>query len=300
MKMSAFGELVLLGALWGASFLFMKLGAFEFGAVALVAVRVALAAAVLLPISAAQGLLPVLREHWKAMAIVGIVNSALPFIGFVWAVLSITAGTSSVLNATAPLWAAIVAWAWLGERPDRWRTLGLAVGFAGVMWLAWDKVGTKEGRDAVQVGLAIVACLAATLSYGVAVNFTKKKLTGVPPMAVAAGSQAAAALVIALPALAMWPATPPGARACWAAAALGVLCTALAYVLFFRLIANLGPARAIAVTYLVPLFGVAWGVVFLGEGVTPSMLGAGLVILFGTALATGLLSKPVRQDSCDD
>jgi drug/metabolite transporter (DMT)-like permease len=203
MKWSALGELVLLGALWGASFLFMKLGAFEFGAVVLVAVRVALVAAVLLPASAARGQLPVLREHWKDIAIVGIVNSALPFLGFVWAVQWITAGMSSVLNATAPLRAAVVACAWLGDRPDRFRTLGLAIGFAGVMWLAWDKIGAKEGRDAVHVWLPVAACLAATLCYGIAVNFAKKRLVGVPPMAVAAGSQAAAAIALALPALAM-------------------------------------------------------------------------------------------------
>jgi drug/metabolite transporter (DMT)-like permease len=294
MKNAHFAELVLLAALWGSSFLFMKLGAAEFGPVALVAVRVALAAVVLLPLAAARGLLPVMRQHWKAIGFVGIFISVLPFIAFAWAVLSITAGSSSVLNATAPLWTAIVAWAWLGDRPDRWRTLGFALGFAGVWWLAWDKIGAGSGRDALQVGLAVGACLAATLCYGVAANFTKSCLAGVPPLAVAAGSQTAAAVVLVLPAALYWPAQTPGVQAWWACAALGVLCTGLAYLLYFRLIAQLGPARAVTVTYLVPLFGVAWGVVFLDETVTPGMLGAGAVILAGTALATGVL-KPRRS-----
>lgn len=293
MKTQDLAELLLLAALWGASFLFMKMGAFEFGAVALVAVRVALAAAVLLPLAAAQGLLPVLRQHWRVIGFVGVVNSALPFALFAWAVLSITAGSSSVLNATAPLWTAVVAWWWLGERPDRWRALGLALGFAGVLWLAWDKVGAKDGRDALQVGLAVAACLAATLCYGFAIHVTKKRLSGVAPLAVAAGSQTAATIALLLPAALTWPAITPGARAWWAAAALGVLCTALAYLLYFRLIAHLGPTRAITVTYLIPLFGVGWGVLFLGEAVTPGMAGAGLVILAGTALASGFL-KPRR------
>lgn len=286
-------ELLLLAALWGASFLFMKLGAFEFGAIALAGVRVALAAAVLLPLAAARGLMPQLRSHWRQLLLVGLFNSALPFIAFAWAVVIITAGTSSVLNSTAPLWTALVAWWWLGDKPDRWRLAGIAIGFAGVSWLAWDKVGVKGGRDAIEVTGAVLACLGATLCYGLSINYTKKRLSALAPVALAAGSQVAATLVLAVPTALAWPAQMPGAPAWAALAALGLLSTAFAYLLYFRLIAHVGPARAITVTYLIPLFGVSWGALLLGEPLTPGMIAAGAVILLGTALATGML-KPRR------
>lgn len=291
MRQRDLAELMLLAAIWGASFLFMKLGAAEFGAVALAAVRVTVAAAVLLPLAASRGLLPQLRAHWRAILFVGTVNSALPFVAFGWAVLTITAGTSSVLNSTAPLWAALIAWAWLGDRLDRWRVLGIVLGFVGVLALAWDKVGVKGGPEAWQVAAAVAACLGATLCYGYTVNYTKQRLAMIAPLAQAAGSQAAASVVLIVPALWFWPAATPGATAWAAALTLALLCSALAYLLYFRLIAHLGPARAITVTYLIPLFGVAWGALFLGETISTGMVAAGAVILLGTALATGLL-KP--------
>ncbi len=294
MRPSDLAELVLLAALWGGSFLFMRLGAPEFGAVALVAVRVALAAAALLPLVALRGQMQVLRTRWRPIAVVGVVNSALPFLLFTYATLSITAGLSAVFNATAPLWGAVVAWLWLGDRPGASRSLGLAVGFAGVAWLAWDKASFKAGAS--DTGLAVIACLAATLCYGIGANYTKKRLTGVAPLAVAAGSQVAAAAALAVPAALWWPAAMPSLLAWGSVALLGVLCTGLAYLLYFRLIAQVGPSKAIAVTYLIPLFGVLWGGLFLGEQVTLVMVLAGLVILCGTALATGLVTPAFLHD----
>jgi drug/metabolite transporter (DMT)-like permease len=287
-------ELVLLAALWGASFLFMKLGAFEFGAVALVAVRVGLAALALLPLVAYGERLAELRSHWKALAFVGVCNSALPFVGFAFAVQHITAGLSAIFNATAPLWGAVVAWAWLGDRPGGSRIVGLVVGFAGIVWLGWDKAGLKPGSGITDAALAVLACLAATLCYGIGASVAKKRLAGVAPLTVAAGSQLFATLALALPAFWWWPPQPPSGPAWLAAALLGLLCTAFAYLLYFRLIAHVGPAKAISVTFLIPLFGVLWGAVFLAEPVTPVMLSAGMVILAGTALATGVISVSRR------
>ncbi len=125
-------ELFALAALWGASFLFMRMGAGEFGAVALSAVRVGVASVVLLPILLSHGLAPQLRQHWKPIFIVGLINSALPFLAFSYAALSITAGLSSIFNATTPLFGALVAFVWLRERPAPARMAGLIVGFAGV------------------------------------------------------------------------------------------------------------------------------------------------------------------------
>ena len=282
--------MLLLAALWGASFLFMRLGAVEFGALALAALRVGVAAVLLLVLLTAKGMLPVLRRHWRPIAVVGLVNTAIPFVLFNVAVLHIHTGLASVFNATSPLWGALVAWLWLHDKPSMGRAFGLALGFAGVTWLAWDEAGLRDGTQAGGATLAVAACLAGTLCYGIAANYTKKRLADVPAMAVAAGSQTAATLVLAAPAAWAWPAQAPGPMAWAAVMVLGVFCTAAAYLLYFRLIANIGPARAISVTFVIPLFGVLWGGVFLGEVVTPVMVAAGAVILFGTALATGLVS----------
>lgn len=290
MKTADVAELVALAAIWGASFLFMRLGAAEFGPVALAAVRVGGAALVLLPLLAWRGQFGALRAHWRPLFVVGLTNSALPFLGFSYAALSISAGLSSIFNASTPLWGALIAWLWLRDRPTAPRLIGLAIGFAGVLGLAWEKASFKPGGS----GWAIVACLAAALCYGLAASYTKKKLQGVPPMAVATGSQLSAALLLALPAWWWWPAELPSARAWSMVALLAVLCTGLAYLMYFRLIAHVGAANAMAVTFLIPAFAVLWGWLFLAEPLTGAMLAGCAVILLGTALATGVLAPPRR------
>lgn len=291
MKPMDIGELVALAAIWGASFLFMRLGAGEFGPVALAAVRVGGAALVLLPLLAWRGQFAELRRHWRALFVVGLTNSALPFLGFSYAALSISAGLSSIFNASTPLWGAVIAWLWLRDRPTLPRIAGLAIGFAGVLGLAWEKASFKPGGS----GWAIVACLAAALCYGLAASYTKKKLQGVPPMAVAAGSQLSAALLLALPALWWWPAQMPSARAWSMVALLAVLCTGLAYLMYFRLIAHVGASNAIAVTFLIPAFAVLWGWLFLAEPLTGAMAAGCVVILIGTALATGVIAPRIAR-----
>jgi drug/metabolite transporter (DMT)-like permease len=288
-------ELLALAAIWGASFLFMRIGAGEFGAVPMAALRIAGGALLLLPLVAARGQVHELRCHWRAIAVVGLLNSAVPYALFALAALAINAGLSSILNATAPLWGALVAWLWLADRLTPARILGLVIGFAGVVWLASDRASFKPGEHGVSAATAIGACLLATLCYGISANFTKRQLTGVPPLAVAAGSQLAAALMLALPALWLWPATQPGAAAWWSMAGLAFVCTGLALLIYFRLIARLGAARAITVTFLIPVFGVLWGAMFLGEAITTSVLAGCAVILLGTALTTGALKLPVRS-----
>ena len=288
MKTSDLSELVGLAALWGASFLFMRLGAAEFGPVALAAVRVAGASLVLLPLLRWRGQVGELRRHWRSIFVVGITNSALPFLCFSYAALSITAGLSSIFNASTPLFGAVLGWLWLKDRPSGPRIAGLAIGFAGVLGLAWEKASFKPGGS----GWAIVACLAAALMYGLSANYTKRRLQGVAPLAVAAGSQLSAALVLALPALWWWPKVMPSAHAWAMVALLAVLCTAVAYLMYFRLIAHIGPANAITVTFLIPAFAVLWGWMFLAEPLTAAMALGCAVILLGTALATGVLKPP--------
>lgn len=288
MKAFDLGELVLLAALWGASFLFMRLGAHEFGPVVLAAVRVGLASAMLVPLLASRGQLGELRQHWRGLLIVGALNSAIPFALFSFAALSITAGLSSIVNATTPLWTAIVAFVWLRQGLTPWRVLGLVIGFAGVAFLAWDKASFKPGAD--HSGLwAVLACACATLCYGLAANATKRYLAGVSPLAVATGSQFSAAMLLAVPAAALWPGAMPDMSAWLAALALAGLCTALAYIMYFRLMSRVGPTNAVSVTFLIPLFAVLWGALFLGEAVTAQMVVGGGVVLVGIALALGLV-----------
>lgn len=285
-------ELALLGALWGASFLFMRMGAAEFGPLALVFVRVAGAAMVLMPVLLARGEGPALRQHWRAIAVVGLLNSALPFVFFTVAALVLSAALMSVFNATAPIWGALVARLWLGDKLGRSRALGLVIGVAGVVGLTWGKADFKPGLHGVSPALGIAACVAAAMLYGVAANVSRRHLAGVPPMAVAAGSQFAAALLLAVPAAAAWPAVMPGAMSWLAAGTLAVACTGAAYVLYFRLIANTGAANAISVTFLIPAFAMLWGWLFLAERPTAGMLAGCAVILLGTALSTGVLRWP--------
>lgn len=295
MKALDAGEMLLLAALWGASFLFMRLGAGEFGPVPLSGLRVAGATLFLLPLLALRGQTAALRAHWRAIAVVGVVNSALPFAFFSLAALAINAGLSSILNATSPLWGALVAWVWLGDRPTRDRLIGLVVGFAGVAGLAWDRASIKPGEHGVSPALAVAACLLATLCYGFGANYAKRRLSGVPSLAVATGSQGAAALVLALPSAALWPTAMPSARAWISLVALAIGCTGVAYILYFRLIDRLGAARAITVTFLIPVFGVLWGALFLEETLTWSMAVGCAVILAGTSLVTGLLALPIAR-----
>ena len=285
-------ELLLLGAIWGASFLFMRLGAADFGALALSLLRVSGASLLLVPLLLWRGDGPALRRHWRAIAVVGLINSALPFVLFALAALVLGTGLMAVFNATAPIWGAFFAWVWLGERLDRARLLGLAIGVAGVVGLAWGKAGLQVGAGGMSPALGIAACVAATVLYGLAANYTRQRLQGVAPLALAAGSQLSATAVLLLPALWAWPAVAPSATAWGAALMLALVCTGLAYVLYFRLIAHADATNAISVTLLIPGFAMLWGWLIMGETPTAAMLLGCGVILLGTALATGLLKLP--------
>jgi len=285
-------DLLVLAALWGASFLFMRLAGPAFGPIALVQVRVSLAAVVLAALLFARGGSATLRAKAVPLAFVGVMNSALPFCLLTYGTLTITGGFAAILNATTPMWAALVGWVWLRDRIRRAQWSGLAIGFAGVLVLLWGRVDLRPGSSHWQTTLAIGAVLLAAVAYGISAAYAKKKLAGVPPIVVATGSQIAAAIALLPLALFAWPDQPPAPAAWASAAALAVACTALAYLLYFRLIARVGAVRAAAVTFLVPMFAVTWGGLFLGEAITLQMVAGGAVILGGTALALGLVAGP--------
>lgn len=299
MKTRDLSELLALAALWGASFLLMRLSVPEFGPMALAALRCLGAALFLLPVLLWQGQGAALRANWRAIAWLGVVNSALPFVLYGVALLAINAGLSAIFNAATPLWAAAIGALWLHERLGPTRVLGLVVGLLGVVGLAWDKAGLRANEHGVSTALAIIACLAATLLYGYGANFAKKRLAGVSSMAIAAGSQLSAALLLALPAWLQRPQAMPGANAWVSLALLALLCTGVAYILYFRLIAHIGATSASAVTFLIPAFAAAFGWLLLDERLSASMIVGGIVILIGTALAMGLWprARPAATDS---
>ncbi len=286
-------EFVLLAVLWGSSFLFMREGAYAFGAFPTAWVRVTLAAIMLTPILIWRGEVPMLSQRWRPTLSLGILNAGIPFACYAYALMHISTGLSSILNATTPLFGALIAWGWLGDKLNATRALGLALGFTGVVLLASDVPGGISFK-AGGAGLAVVACLIATLCYGVAGSFTKRYLHNVPSLVTTTGSLWGASIGLCIPALLTWPNDMPPLQAWGALAIAGLLCTSLAYVLYFRLMTRTGPARTMTVTYLIPVFANLVGVMFLDEVVTHWMMGCALVIVLGTALASGLVRHKTR------
>lgn len=276
-------NMLALGAIWGGAFPLLRIATPAFGPVALIALRVVFAAALLLPLLAQRR--PLL-ENAGGYLVLGLINTAIPFTLFSFATLSINAGLASLLNATTPMFGALIAFAWLGERLSVLRVVGICIGFVGIGLI----VATQSGAGAGGAPLGIAAGLVAAALYGLAASYARRRFLGRPPLEVAAGSVGGASIAMLPLAAWSWPEINPGAAAWVSALGLGALCTALAYVLYFRLLASVGSARAVTVTFLIPVFGILWGALLLHEPVTGSLLAGCAVVLFGTALATGLVA----------
>ena len=283
MKTPSFLRLILLSAIWGASFLFMRIGAPVLGPVFLIFVRVGLAAMFLLFVSLSLRRGLDLRANWRHYLILGFLNSALPFPLFAFAAMTASVSLLSILNATAPIWATVVGAFWTRTLPDARTTAGMLLGIAGVASL----VGIESLSLPAGGALAIAAGIAAPMSYGMALLYAKSAKS-VPAFANAHGSMwGATLLMIPLLLLAPVPASIPGTEVIGATVALGVLCSGVAYLLYFRLIADEGAASALTVTFLIPLFGIFWGYVVLGEPIGWHTVAGCVLVLAGTALATG-------------
>jgi len=274
-------RLLVLAGLWGGSFAFMRVGVPGFGPVWLAFSRVALAFLALFALALARRDVPPLAAHWRDFLVVGVANSALPFALFCFAEQYVGAAIAAILNATSPFFAAAVGALWLKEALPL-RTLGgMALGLAGVAVL----VGWSPQVPAGMMLPATLACLGAALCYGVASVYVKRRMAAVPSFAIALYSQLAAAAVLA-PALPFVPGPGPLTPLVLGnALALALASTALAYLLYFRLIATIGPARALTVTFLIPVFGVLWGFLFLDEPVAANTVCGCVLILGGTWLA---------------
>lgn len=292
MKAKDLVDLVLLAAVWGASFLFMRMGAPDFGIVPLVQLRLAIAAIFLLPVLYLRVGFAELRPDWLPLTLLGFFNSAIPFLLLTYSTLYVTAGFSSVINATAPLWGALIAWLWLSEKLQPTGIIGVVLGFAGVAVLAGDKDSLAVPGSA----LAAAAAVAGAFFYGIGANYAKRYTRHLRSLSVATGSMLYPAILLAPFAIWLWPASSPSVTAWVAVVLMGIASTGFAYILYFRLIANVGPTRAITVAYLIPVFAVVWGALVLDERVTPLMIVGCLVIFVGTALVTGILPGRRSQD----
>lgn len=280
-------QIIAMAAVWGGSFLFLRMATPDFGPVPLIAIRVTVSALFLLPVLLAR---PAWRREFRQNAgklfLLGVSNAAIPFPLFAYSTLFVTAGFASIINATAPLFAALVAGIWLRDRITIGGFLGLIVGFSGVVLLVGGLPEVRPGALA-----AICGSLFAAFLYGVSASFVKKHLAGVNAWVTTIGSFGFAALLLAPPGILLWPASPPPATSWIAVLLLAVVCTAIPNIYYFRLLHRVGPGKAMSVAFLIPVFGILWGALVLGETVTPAMLGGGAVVLLGTALVVGVIGR---------
>lgn len=283
-------DLLLLSLLWGAAYLFMRAAVPAFGPGPLIALRLAIAAAVLLPLLAWRGGLGQLLAHPGPLLVQSVVFTALPFLLLGWAAQHLTAGLLSVLNATAPLFAALLAHFVFHDRLGRWRSAGLVLGFGGVALLTAGSVSFRSTQGLLGVG----AVLLVSAMWAVGANYTRRRLGGMDSLALTVGSLALAGLALAPLAAATWPATPPPLRAWVEVAFLGVASSGLGFLLYYRLLRRIGPVRAMSVTFLNPVVALVAGALYLGETVSLQTLAGAAVVLVGTALSLGLW-PPLRR-----
>lgn len=273
-------RLVALAAIWGASFLFVRLAVPSIGALWLTEFRVGVAAFAMLAYALAAGATFAPRQHWRTYLIMGLVNSALPFALYAYSGLHLTAGIMGILNATTPFFSVVFGVLWLGEQFTLRKLAGLALGLVGVTMV----VGLGPLQPTFDVALGSLACIGATLCYALSTTWLKKSGNTLPPLPLSAGNLLVASFAIA-PFL---PAAPPAAAftptVLFAIAGISMLCSAVALLLYFRLIADVGPTRAMTVAFLIPVFAVLWGGVFLGEEIDAGTLAGGLLVLVATAL----------------
>ena len=289
MRAQDFAELMLLGAIWGASFMLIKWAGPEFGIFALVEVRAIGATILLIPFVYFKKQQQDLFQYWHQLLLIGLINTAIPFCLFNYGLLHIEAGLAAILNGTAPMFGVLVAYLFLKERIGVWGLLGMLLGFAGVVLISYEQT-----TGASASALPILAILLATLCYGIAACYLKAKLTHVRPFAIAGGSQFFTALILLPITLMNLPETMPSARAISSALILAFICTGLAYVFYFDLISKVGASRAMVVGYLVPLFGVVWGYIVLHETLSNHELLGGLLVLIGVMLATNIMARFTR------
>jgi drug/metabolite transporter (DMT)-like permease len=284
MRPKDLGALILLGALWGGSFLFIRVAVPALGPFVLMELRVGLAAVALTLYAVALGRLPKLRARWRKFLIIGTVNAAIPFSLIAAAEIHLTASLAAILNSTTVLFTAVVAAMWTGEALTARKVVGVVSGIVGVAVLVgWDPIPLNG-----VVLLSVGAMLGASLSYALGAVYAKRTFAGTPPVTMAIGQQMGAATVLLPLAAVTLPGGGPSAAVALSVLGLALLSTAVAYLLYFRLIENVGPTSTVTVTLLVPVFGLLFGVLLLDEPFGLGTLAGLAIILSSVTLVTGI------------
>lgn len=284
-------RLILLSSLWGMSFIFMRVAVPEFGPVPLILVRMGVGAALLIPLLLSLRYLRLVWQNKGGLLLLGLVNHVLPFSLLALATTRLEAGFTSLINATTPIFTALLGALFFATPVLRQQYLGLAMAFFGVYVLSADRLDFALGGD----GWFILAVLGATFCYGVATNYSKTYLSHLPVRVLAAGSTAMSALILLVPGLLLWP-TEPISGLAWAnGLGLAVLSTTLAFLLYFGLIASAGATATSTVTFLVPVSALIWGYLLLGERLSLQILVGMLITLLGTAIATRMIRLGRRE-----
>ncbi len=284
MRATELSALVLLGAIWGSSFLFIKVAVSALGPFVLMELRVGLAAVALTPFALVVAFLPALRSRWRQFLILGTLNAAIPFTLIATAEITLTSSLAAILNSTTPLFAAVVSAAWIGETLTVGKIIGLVTGIVGVATLVGLDPVPLSGIALASVGIMLVAALA----YALGGVYAKRTFVGVPSLSMASGQQTAAAIALLPFAAGTLPGEPPSLAVVLSVLGLALLCTAVAYLLYFYLIANVGPTKTLTVTFLVPVFGLLFGVFLLNEPFGFGTFVGSVIILVSVALVTGL------------
>ena len=282
-------RLILLSSLWGLSFIFMRVAAPEFGAVPLVLVRMGIGALLLMPLLISLHYLRLIWQHKGPLLFLGVVNHVLPFSLLALATTRLEAGFTSLINATTPIFTALIGALFFATAIQRQQYLGLALALLGVYVLSADRLDFALGGD----GWFILAVLGATFCYGIAGNYSKTRLGHLPTRVLAAGSSAMSALVLMIPGILLWPSEPISPLA-WGNA-LAALSTTLAFLLYFGLLASAGATATSTVTFLVPVSALIWGYLLLGETLNLQIIAGMVITLIGTAIATKLLRIKRRE-----
>tara|TARA_B100000029_G_scaffold130004_2_gene123583 strand:- start:1445 stop:2344 length:900 start_codon:yes stop_codon:yes gene_type:complete len=286
-------ELLILSAIWGSSFLFLRIASPEFGPIFLIELRVASGLLILMPICLLLGKFKELKQNWEIISIVGLANMAIPFCFFAYSALNMGAGALSIINATVPFFTALIAFILYQQKLSRVGLLGLLIGFSGVVALVFD----PSESSGITSKLAIPSALFACVLYGLALNLVAQKLQGVSGISITVGGLLFSTLFLFPLAILERPEVMPLGSVWVSVLALGIVCTGFGYILFYRLIARIGSQRAIMTTYLIPIFSILWGNLFLAESITVFMVLGVILVLSGVGMTTGRFSRIVVETS---
>jgi drug/metabolite transporter (DMT)-like permease len=286
LKSRDLGLLLLLAAIWGGSFLLMRIAVPGLGPVAVAAMRVAFAALFLLPLMAGRGELPHLQNRWWPLTVAGFWNSALPFCLLAYSASKLTAGVTAVLNSTTPVMTALIGALFLKQKLRITQWFGLGLSIAGVILLSKSRL-RWNGEEGV---LPLLTSFGAATSYAIGAHYSRTHLAGLPAIPASGGTLSLATLMLLPLAIFTWPATPITVKLWLAGALLGVLCTGVAYICYFRLIATIGATGASCVTVIVPVFAILWGRLILGEKLTFLTAIGAIIVLIGSTLTLGIWS----------